>query len=114
MIVNHIIFLAFLFLSAKMDANLLNRGSFIYEHWTRNGLRLIVIYLLSTQWTDFLAYSLLFAGIFDNLLNVLRGELLFFLGSTAKWDLFWRKRPNLYKLFIIASILTGIYLLIKY
>jgi len=113
MILNHFIFIAFVFISAKMDANLLNRGSFIYEHWTRLCIRLIVIYLLSTNWINFLAYSLFFAGTFDNTLNVLRSKELFHLGNTARWDKFWNRRVNLYKVFTIISITTSIYLLIK-
>ena len=114
MIVEYILFAAFLFASAKMDANLLNRGSFIYEHYTRVMLRLISIYLLcDNNWELFLGFSLIFAGSFDNILNLMRRREFFHLGTTAKWDKFWRKKPNLYKLFVLLSIPSGIYLLIK-
>lgn len=116
-----LILFIYLYLEAKPDANLLNSGAFIYEHTTRYCRRLIVVILLS--WANsvnlemillsFLSYSLIFAALFDNTLNVLREKPLFHLGRTTWWDRNWRKYPQAYRVFVIISLITGLSIIIN-
>lgn len=116
----YFIVLFYMYLEAKADANLLNRGYFIFEHTTRFlrrflvvtsfGLILLMFMHYSIVLNYYVAYILLFASTFDNTLNTLRNKPIFTLGRTAKWDKFWRKRPLLYRLFILGGLSFSIYL----
>lgn len=57
-----------------------------------------------------IASLLLFAALFDQFLNVCIEQPLFYLGTTSRWDKFWRKKKILYKLFKLLALLTSIYL----
>lgn len=58
----------------------------------------------------FLAYSFLMAGLYDLLLNYYRKDIddIWHLGENAKWDVFFSKRPKLYKFVRFAFPIIGI------
>jgi len=107
MIVFIIATLGFIFVTAKIDADHLNSQQYFKNHIPRFIQRfgvfvMIALYNLEKAFI----FALLFAALFDQVLNLLRGLPLFHLGNTAKWDKFFRKRILLY-IAIKALLLTG-------
>lgn len=102
------------------DANLLDRGYFIHEHSSRYFRRALVVISFAViqipyiGWYNFaiklFSYSFLFASVFDQVLNILRGNYLFHLGRTASWDKFWRNHKYMYIVFTILAFILSIYL----
>lgn len=118
------ILLGLIFFSAAIDAEQLNSFYYIYNHSNRFMQRLFFIiavsfigleyYNMIDLLINFIGCSLIFAGLFDKVLNYLRDLPMFYLGKTAKWDKFWQKRKTLYKYSTVLLIMLGFYLLIKY
>ena len=112
-----ILIIAFTFASAKVDAILINGGHYFTDHKPRFIFRAVVVSLLALfNPLLIIAYSLIFFGIFNPLLNRFRSLGFWYLGSTAKTDVFFRKHPALYKITLILSLISGFYIwyLIKY
>ena len=107
----------FTYLSAFVDHEHLLDNDFIESHTSRWLLRASFISIIAV-YDVFLACAagLLFTSTFDQTLNLLRGESLFHLGSTSRWDLFWKKRLPLYigmKVLALAiSIIIAIWTII--
>ena len=77
-----------IFVSAYYDYKYL-QNNYIYSHVSRTIIRGILLFGLLALYSILGAIGgvLLFAALFDGILNKLRGlDLLFYLGSTAEWD----------------------------
>ena len=99
--------LAFTLATAVVDAQTLKNG-YIYEHKSRFIQRLI--FFMALGWYG-IGGALIFAALFDQLLNALRGMPLWYLGDTAEWDKFWRKYPIAYKVAKVVMFVSGFYLI---
>ena len=120
--IQEIIKLTFLLLfieaSARVDYETLKRY-FIHNHTWLAMQRFIFIVVLSIVsyntiidlLFNILSYSIIFGVLFDKRLNILRGNDIFHLGSTAKWDVFWSQRKNSYIAFSYVGSALAIYLL---
>lgn len=77
----------------------------------------LIMYGLSTaliipfSWIDFVICFLLGIALFDAMLNLLRDKDIFYLGDTAKWDVFWKKRITIYKAVKLLSLLAAVILI---
>jgi hypothetical protein len=100
--------LAFTLATAVVDAQTLKNG-YIYEHKSRFIQRLI--FFMALGWYG-IGGALIFAALFDQLLNALRGLPLWYLGDTAEWDKFWRKYPIAYKVAKVVMLVSGFYLIL--
>lgn len=101
-----------IYLSARIDANHLNRNHYIYKHLSRWMLRAVIVIAISNTVLELIGCTLFFIATFDQVLNYLRNRELLYLGTVAKWDLFFKKYPLLYIIIKIVSLFSGIYLLI--
>lgn len=108
-----ILSLVIIFVSAYYDYKYL-QNNYIYSHVSRTIIRGIGFGLLALYsiWGA-IGGVLLFAALFDGLLNKLRGLDLFYLGNTAEWDKFFNKRPVLYICVKVVCLFVGIYLCLK-
>lgn len=81
------------------------------NHYARSYQRMIFFLVISFYNIQLAIASLfLFAGLFDSLLNICIEKPLFYLGTTAKWDRFWKKRKTIYKVFKLILLLSSCYL----
>lgn len=104
--------LAFIVLTAMIDADFLKAGYRFESHASRVLLRLTFVIAASHfNTTVFIGSGLLVMILFSPALSLLLGKGFFHLGSTAKWDRFWSKRPVLYKLTTLAGIGAGVTLM---
>ena len=88
------------------------RKKYIYSHASRWCLRALTVVVFSRfDLLAMLGMTLFFAATFDNTLNLMRGKELFYLGSIADWDKFWRKRKTIYITMILSLIPVSIYIL---
>ena len=107
-----LIILAFIFVSAFIDYEHLKDNDFIESHVSRAVLRALVFLLISIH--DFklgIASALLFAALFDQVLNFLMKVDFFYLGSTAKWDIFFREKMLWYILLKSICLILGLTLI---
>ena len=107
-----IYFAAFLLLSAWIDFEHLADNDFIESHVSRWLLRGVFMLGVSNSLIELTAMVLLWMGCFDSILNTFRGKEINHLGNTAKWDIFFNKRKNLYISIKVLAIVAGIYLTI--
>lgn len=116
-----------MYFAARMDANQINQGSFIYEHETRVMQRLVFIAVLSLpcsfegSWSGVLETFLMFvtlcgvfASIFSPVLNVMLEKPIFYLGETAEWDKWWRNRGDLYPVFVVTNLIFWLFVYFYY
>lgn len=105
-----ILSISFIFACALIDKETLEY-SYIYDHKSRSFQRSIFFVCLAL-YSIFGAIGgvLLFAALFDGILNRLRGLDLFYLGSTAEWDKFFNDKLPLYIGVKILCLGLGIYL----
>lgn len=108
-----IYFAAFLILSAWIDFEHLADNDFIESHLSRWLLRGVFILGVSNSVLELVAMVLLWMGLFDGILNTFRCKKFNYLGSTAKWDIFFNNRKNLYISIKILAIFAGIGLIIS-
>lgn len=115
--IQFIILLVYIYNAAMQDGSILNNGSFIYEHTTRVIERILFISLLAFTHHEIqyiiiahIGYSLVFAALFDQTLNLVRSKSIFYLGSTAKWDIFWKSHISQYKIFVVSSCVIGTFI----
>lgn len=110
--------IAFTYFAAKADSEILNRGDFIYSHTSRFWMRNVFFVAVADKSSlegfilTLAASILLFSTAFDKVLNYLRKKPLFYLGTTAKWDLFWRERMTAYKVFTYLALIVSITLFV--
>jgi hypothetical protein len=89
----------FTYFTASVDAEHLNKKQYIYDHKYRFLQRLtffLAFALVNPLYA--LASALLFTTLFDQTLNTLRGLKLYHLGTTSRWDRFFKQKPILYTL----------------
>jgi hypothetical protein len=100
----------FIFASALIDKEVLEY-SYIYSHRSRAFQRALFFGCLALfSITGAIGGVFLFMALFDGILNKLRKIDLFYVGTTAKWDIFFREKPFLYIFVKVISLFTGIYL----
>ena len=108
--VNVILSIAFIIVSAIIDFEVLEY-SYIYDHKSRAFQRaLFFITLALFSYTGAIGGVLLFAALFDGILNKMRGLDLFYLGNTAAWDKFFNNKLPLYIGVKVLCLGLGIYL----
>ena len=90
----------FTYLSALIDCEHIEKEQYIKSHRSRFLLRLTVFIMIGIENPIYMiAGGLMFAALFDSVLNLIRGLPLFYLGPVAKWDVFFNKHRLLYKIF---------------
>ena len=104
----------FVYFTSLIDFKHISEGQYFTDHTDRFLQRLCFFLSVSVyNWQIGIASALLFSVLFDSFLNILTGSPLFYLGNTAKWDRFFRKRMWLYLplkfLMFITSVLLFIY-----
>lgn len=105
-----IVIILFTFIEAWRDFEVL-QSTYIFSHASRWIAR--AFFVLAFAQGDLaltIGMTLVFASLFDSVLNRLRGLDIFYLGTVAKWDLFWIKIPYLYMIFKFVSLMVGVYL----
>ena len=95
-------------LFALIDAQYLNAGYRFESHFSRWLLRLLVVLVMSTDWTDFVLFSAVLYLVFDYALNYFRKLPILYIGSTSKIDKFWHDKPYLQLAFKIIFLLLAI------
>ena len=103
--------LIFTMASAAVDGTLINNKHYIDDHTPRVVFRFtvfILIGLLSQNVWLFIASGLLFAALFDQMLNFVRGLDFWYLGTVAKWDIFFSKYKWLYISTKISALLLSL------
>jgi len=108
-----IITLLFIYASAYIDYEHLRDNDYIESHRSRLALR--TLFILSVAQGDFFimgGMALLFMALFDAVLNKLTKMDLLYLGSTALWDIFFKKHKLLYIVVKVVSLFGGVYLLL--
>lgn len=102
--------LAFIIATAIIDKEVLEY-SYIYDHKSRAIQRGIFFLCLALySYYGAIGGVLLFAALFDGILNKMRGIDLFYIGNTAKWDVFFKNKLPLYIAVKVLSLGLGIYL----
>ena len=107
-----IYFAACLLLSAWIDFEHLADNDFIESHVSRWLLRGVFMLGVSNSLLELAAMVLLWMACFDSVLNMFRGKGFNYLGNTAKWDIFFNKRKNLYITIKVLAVVVGIGLII--
>ena len=108
-----ITFYLFIYFSAKIDAEHFDKQQYVEDHTSRWFQRASVFLILLTLDINLaIGFFFLFVATFDATLNKLRGLDLWYLGTVAKWDLFFTSKPNLYKASKIASLLIALSILL--
>ena len=104
-------FIAFVFATAVIDAEHLQKQEYIKDHFSRFAQRFIVFCIIAAfNWQLAFGFGLIFAALFDQILNKLRDLPPFYLGTVAKWDLFFRRFKWLYISLKVISLIGGVYL----
>jgi len=99
---------------AWMDAEHLNKKHYIDNHTSRWVLRayfFVSIGIFNPWWM--IGSSLIFTALFDQLLNLGRGLPFWYLGTVAKWDIFFSKRKWMYVSAKILALLLGVFILLR-
>ena len=104
----------FIIFSAVVDAQHLSKKQYIESHISRACLR-ASFFIMTGIYNPAhgLASALLFAALFDQILNVLMGKKLFYLGTVAKWDRFFNKRKCLYIIVKVTCLVLSLILFIS-
>lgn len=106
--------MAFTIVSAWVDAEHLLDKDYIEDHTSRSIMRALFFIALGIDHPlHMLAGVLMFAALFDQTLNWFMKRPIWFLGDTAKWDKFWKKRKVLYITSKIIALLASIYLFVN-
>lgn len=105
-----ILSILFVSVSARIDKEVLEY-SYIYSHKSRTLQRAIFFTTLALySITGALGGALIFAALFDVVLNKMRGLEVLHLGTTAKWDIFFNDRLLLYIIVKLVCLFLGFYL----
>jgi hypothetical protein len=108
-----IITILFIAASAYIDYEHLRDNDYIESHVSRVVLR--ALFILAVAQGDFYimgGMTLLFMALFDGVLNYLTKMNILYLGSTARWDRFFREQKFLYIIVKVVSLFGGVYLLL--
>lgn len=102
---------SFTLLSALIDCEMILKGHYIDSHKSRWWLRLCFFLALGFHnWIWIFASALLFTASFDQVLNGMRTKPFWYLGTVAKWDIFFSKRKWLYITVKVLCLITAIVL----
>lgn len=105
----------YIFISALIDAEHLKDNDYIESHVSRTILRGTVAFLYGVIAIPYaIIFLLLFWLLFDTFLNKLLDREILYLGNTAKTDKFFRKRPLLYILTKLFSLVLAVYIFLNY
>jgi len=89
--------LLFTLLSAIIDSEMILKKQYIDSHKSRWCQRVCFFLVFGLyNWLWIFAAALLFTSLFDQILNQLRSKPFWYLGTVAKWDIFFSKRKWLY------------------
>lgn len=104
---------AFTIVSAIVDTEHLKDKDYIESHTSRWVLRLL-FFIAMGAWNPIyiLASALIFTATFDQILNKFMDNSIWYLGDTALWDKFWKKRKVLYIIMKVSAFVLGTYLFI--
>lgn len=115
---NSILMFAAIYLFAYIDAEHLLDKDYIEDHKSRAVLRFLITLGFALEYNqsiseniaNFILFASYWAAMFDINLNNLLNKPTFFLGSTAKWDIFWKEKPLIFKIFKISIIPLGMFI----
>ena len=106
------IFLVVMFadLTSDIDCEHLIKEEYIKDHTSRWIQRLCFFLAFGFyDWTWIIASSLMFAALFDQLINIkMDKDSIWYLGAVAKWDIFFSKRKWLYITVKVLCLMTAI------
>lgn len=106
-----ILSIAFTYFTAFIDDEHLDKNHYIIKHNSRLLQRLMFFSVFGLiHWLYSIAAGLMFMAIFDQMLNYLRPKPFWFLGNTAKWDIFFSKRRWLYITVKVLALITSLIL----
>jgi len=94
---------------AEVDAEHLRDNDYIESHTSRAAQRAYFFLAMGiSDWVWVFGSALLFYAVFDQVLNYLMGKKLFYLGETAKTDIFFNKHKWLYLPVKILAFVFGV------
>jgi hypothetical protein len=103
----------FIYFTAKIDYKHISSGQHITCHDDRFFQRLLFFIAVSAfSWELGIASALLFALLFDVVLNLFLQAPIFYLGNTTWWDRFFRKRDFLYAIMKLLLAAGSMYFFI--
>jgi len=103
-----VVSLAFVVLTALIDAEMILEEHYIDSHRSRWSQRVCFFLAMGmVQPEYFFASALLFSALFDQVLNSMRMLPFWYLGTVAKWDLFFSKRKWLYVAMKITTLILA-------
>ncbi len=105
--------LLFTMVSAAVDGTLVNNKHYIDDHTPRWIFRFSIFVLIGLFFQNvclFLASAFLFTALFDQMMNFVRGIDFWYLGTVAKWDVFFSKYKWLYISTKILTLLLALFL----
>ena len=108
-----ILSIAYIVLSAVIDAEHIVDEDYIESHVSRVLLRFVflcTVAMVSIQAS--VGATFIYIAIFDQVLNRLTKKKFWYLGTVAKWDIFWKKHMVTYKIVKALSLLIGLTLFI--
>ena len=98
--------------SAYIDAEHLKDNDWIESHTSRVVQRFVFVLTIALfNIKGAVASGIIIAVLFDQLLNEMRGLPTLHLGSTAKWDIFWKNRIVAYVVVKALLLITGLIIL---
>ena len=98
--------------SAYIDAEHLKDKDWIESHTSRVIQRLVFVLTIALfNIKGAIASGIIMTVLFDQLLNEMRGLPTLHLGTTAKWDRFWRDKIIAYIIFKLVLLATGLTIL---
>jgi len=100
--------------TALIDASHILEGQYFKSHnyrFLQRACFFIVVFIYN--WQIGIASILLFIALFDSVLNILLESPLFYLGTTSKWDKFFRKNKWLQIPVKLTAFIISIYLFIN-
>ncbi len=105
--------LLFIVACAVIDSEHLNKNQYIKSHTSRSILRACFFIAMGLcSWVWIFASALMFTALFDQTLNKFRGLPFWYLGTVAKWDIFFKKRMWLYVIVKLLAMFGSIILFI--
>ena len=89
-----VLVIAFTLFCSWVDCEHIERGQWVESHLSRWMMRFSFFCMAGmVEWEYSIASALLFTALFDQSLNLMRGmDSIWYLGTVAKWDLFFTKK----------------------
>ena len=108
-----ILSLLFVQLSAIIDGTLINAQNYIKDHKPRWIFRVTIFALIGVGLENAfysVAAALLFTALFDQCLNYITRKSLWYLGTEASWDVFWRMYKPAYVVMKVLTLISSLIL----